>query len=212
LLDGEFTIKSDRRRGSRRWLEAANPDHANIELGEERGFEVWGCLKAVVRVKRCQRPLHLVDCNNFYASRERVFDPRRRGRPVVVLSNNDGCVVARSNEAKAPVIERSQPAHSHCVLAGNRCGQLSRACRHPPAGEFDAMLPLKSSDVLSVEPNGELDRDRHAVVGEHEVLQRLVPQLVVADRGDDERSCVGCRVLFAVDDDARRVRPCGCCL
>lgn len=43
----------------------------------------------------------LVDGNNFYVSCERVFDPRLEGRPVVVLSNNDGCVVARSNEAKA---------------------------------------------------------------------------------------------------------------
>jgi DNA polymerase V len=43
----------------------------------------------------------LVDCNNFYASCERVFDPSLKGKPVVVLSNNDGIVVARSNEAKA---------------------------------------------------------------------------------------------------------------
>lgn len=43
----------------------------------------------------------LVDCNNFYVSCERVFDPRLIGIPVVVLSNNDGCIVARSNEAKA---------------------------------------------------------------------------------------------------------------
>jgi DNA polymerase V len=43
----------------------------------------------------------LVDCNNFYASCERVFSPKLNGRPIVVLSNNDGCVVARSNEAKA---------------------------------------------------------------------------------------------------------------
>ena len=43
--------------------------------------------------------LALVDCNNFYASCERVFDPRLKGRPIVVLSNNDGCIVARSNEA-----------------------------------------------------------------------------------------------------------------
>jgi DNA polymerase V len=43
----------------------------------------------------------LVDCNNFYASCERVFSPRLNGQPIVVLSNNDGCVVARSNEAKA---------------------------------------------------------------------------------------------------------------
>ncbi len=43
----------------------------------------------------------LVDCNNFYASCERVFDPTLNGRPIVVLSNNDGCVIARSAEAKA---------------------------------------------------------------------------------------------------------------
>ena len=43
----------------------------------------------------------LVDCNNFYASCERVFNPKLEGKPIVVLSNNDGCVVARSNEAKA---------------------------------------------------------------------------------------------------------------
>jgi DNA polymerase V len=43
----------------------------------------------------------LVDCNNFYASCERVFNASIRNRPVVVLSNNDGCIIARSNEAKA---------------------------------------------------------------------------------------------------------------
>ena len=42
----------------------------------------------------------LMDCNNFYASCERVFNPALNGKPVVVLSNNDGCVIARSNEAK----------------------------------------------------------------------------------------------------------------
>lgn len=43
----------------------------------------------------------LIDCNNFYASCERVFNPKLEGKPVVILSNNDGCVIARSNEAKA---------------------------------------------------------------------------------------------------------------
>ena len=51
----------------------------------------------------------LADCNNFYASCERVFNPRLRNRPVVVLSNNDGCVVARSNEAKALGIAMGEP-------------------------------------------------------------------------------------------------------
>jgi len=43
----------------------------------------------------------LVDCNNFYASCERVFNPNLQGKPVAILSNNDGCVIARSDEAKA---------------------------------------------------------------------------------------------------------------
>lgn len=51
----------------------------------------------------------LVDCNNFYASCERVFNPKLNGRPVIVLSNNDGCVVARSNEAKALGIGMAVP-------------------------------------------------------------------------------------------------------
>ena len=42
----------------------------------------------------------LVDCNNFYCSCERLFDPSLRNIPVVVLSNNDGCAIARSDEAK----------------------------------------------------------------------------------------------------------------
>ncbi|ERS89635.1 MULTISPECIES: hypothetical protein [Marinobacter] len=48
-----------------------------------------------------QPVLALVDCNNFYASCEKLFRPDLRNTPVVVLSNNDGCVVARSKEAKA---------------------------------------------------------------------------------------------------------------
>ena len=52
----------------------------------------------------------LVDCNNFYASCERVFKPNLRYQPIVVLSNNDGCVIARSNEAKALGIPMGAPA------------------------------------------------------------------------------------------------------
>ena len=52
----------------------------------------------------------LVDCNNFYASCQRVFEPHLVGKPVVILSNNDGCVIARSNEAKALGIQMGAPA------------------------------------------------------------------------------------------------------
>jgi len=64
----------------------------------------------------------LADCNNFYVSCERVFNPKLEGKPVVVLSNNDGCVVSRSNEAKelgikmgAPVFELSGMIKRHGV-------------------------------------------------------------------------------------------------
>jgi DNA polymerase V len=51
----------------------------------------------------------LIDANNFYVSCERVFDPRLEGKPVVVLSNNDGCAVARSNEVKALGVKMGTP-------------------------------------------------------------------------------------------------------
>ncbi|BCB25917.1 DNA polymerase V subunit UmuC [Sulfurimicrobium lacus] len=66
----------------------------------------------------------LIDCNNFYVSCERVFNPRLEGRPVVVLSNNDGCVVARSNEVKALGVGMAVPwfqiralAEQHDIVA-----------------------------------------------------------------------------------------------
>lgn len=60
----------------------------------------------------------LIDCNNFYASCERVFRPDLRNQPIVVLSNNDGCVIARSNESKALGIKMGEPYFniaSQCV-------------------------------------------------------------------------------------------------
>jgi DNA polymerase V len=51
----------------------------------------------------------LIDCNNFYASCERLFRPDLRDKPIVILSNNDGCVIARSNEAKALGIKMGEP-------------------------------------------------------------------------------------------------------
>ena len=51
----------------------------------------------------------LADCNNFYVSCERVFNPSLEGKPVVVLSNNDGCVISRSEEAKKLGIKMGEP-------------------------------------------------------------------------------------------------------
>jgi len=58
----------------------------------------------------------LVDCNNFYVSCERVFNPLLKTKPVVVLSNNDGCIIARSNEAKALGIPMGAPLHLYKEL------------------------------------------------------------------------------------------------
>ena len=55
----------------------------------------------------------LVDCNNFYVSCERVFQPRLENSPVVILSNNDGCVISRSNEAKTLDIPMGAPAFKY---------------------------------------------------------------------------------------------------
>ena len=70
----------------------------------------------------------LVDCNNFYVSCERVFNPKLEGLPVIILSSNDGCAIARSNEAKECGVKMAQPLyqftdivkkHDIQVLSGN---------------------------------------------------------------------------------------------
>jgi DNA polymerase V len=71
-----------------------------------------------------QRAIALVDCNNFYVSCERVFQPKLEGKPVVVLSNNDGCVVSRSQEVKdlglkmaVPWYQMKDLARRHGIIA-----------------------------------------------------------------------------------------------
>ncbi|MDO8262792.1 MAG: Y-family DNA polymerase [Gallionella sp.] len=71
-----------------------------------------------------QRAIALIDCNNFYVSCERLFQPKLEGKPVVVLSNNDGCVVSRSQEAKdlgikmgAPWFQLKDLARRHGIIA-----------------------------------------------------------------------------------------------
>ena len=56
-----------------------------------------------------KQSIALIDCNSFYASCERIFDPKLLGKPVVVLSNNDGCIITRSKEAKALGIKMGEP-------------------------------------------------------------------------------------------------------
>lgn len=67
----------------------------------------------------------LVDCNNFYVSCERVFNPKLEGRPVGVMSNNDGCVVARSQEIKNLGVAMGMPAHQIDPHVRRKCILLS---------------------------------------------------------------------------------------
>lgn len=98
-------------------LQAENPDYPEFVIGEEMPAEVWGVAVGVVRKLRRLRwrmtalpPFALIDCNNFYVSCERVFDRRLEGVSVLVLSNNDGCAIARSQEVKALGIKMGAPA------------------------------------------------------------------------------------------------------
>ena len=76
----------------------------------------------------------LLDCNNFYVSCERLFQPALLGKPVVVLSNNDGCIIARSDEAKAlgiPMGLPAIPAHALNILCDHGSGQFGAGVDHP---------------------------------------------------------------------------------
>jgi len=106
----------------------------------------------------------LVDCNNFYASCERVFDPRLEQRPIVVLSNNDGCVIARSNEAKALGIAMGEPAfqkeevyakHNVAVFSSNFAlyGDMSQRVMRTLA-QHSAAMEIYSIDEAFLDCSG----------------------------------------------------------
>ena len=111
----------------------------------------------------------LADCNNFYASCERVFDPSLTDRPVVVLSSNDGCIVARSNEAKALGIGMGQPIfkardlvrqHDIAVLSSNYTlyEDMSRRV-FTVLEQFTPELELYSIDEAFLGLDGFVNRD-----------------------------------------------------
>ncbi len=90
-------------------LHSENPNYKPIPICIEDNFEIWGKVLHSIQLFSKLKMIALVDCNNFYVSCERVFDPTLRRRPVVVLSNNDGCVIARSEEAKELGIKMGTP-------------------------------------------------------------------------------------------------------
>lgn len=112
FIDGEFTVKRVRLETDAAWLVPSNPDYPLIKVTKENEFIVWGIVTYTIKKESEKKIMFgLVDCNNFYASCERVFNPSLNGKPIVVLSNNDGCVIARSNEAKALGIKMGVPAY-----------------------------------------------------------------------------------------------------
>ncbi len=116
----------------------------------------------------------LADCNNFFASCERVFRPDLQGRPVIVLSNNDGCAVARSNEAKALGIKMGDPLfkirdivnkHKVAVFSGNMAlyGDMSQRVRWV-LEEFAPAIEVYSIDEAFLDLRGlqNVDFDQYA--------------------------------------------------
>ena len=120
FIDGEFTLKTVRFDDNEKciWLVPANEEYTPIKITEENNFLIWGVL--TYNIKRQLRK------GRFYCSCERVFNPLLRDKPVVVLSNNDGCVVARSNEVKAMGIKMGTPLYQiREVLEANNVAVFS---------------------------------------------------------------------------------------
>jgi DNA polymerase V len=129
--------------------------------------------------------LALVDCNNFYVSCERLFRPDLAGKPVVVLSNNDGCVVSRSNEAKAIGIKMGQPwfqarslseEHNILALSSNYAlyADLSNRVMNLLA-EFSPRHEVYSIDECFVDLTGmsDLRTLSYAILGPTKTLAKL---------------------------------------
>lgn len=116
----------------------------------------------------------LADCNNFFASCERVFRPDLQGKPIIVLSNNDGCAIARSNEAKALGIKMGDPLfkirdivakHNVAVFSGNMAlyGDMSQRVRWV-LEEFAPFVEVYSIDEAFLDLRGvsNVDFDAYA--------------------------------------------------
>ncbi|GAA3714633.1 hypothetical protein GCM10022268_24190 [Sphingomonas cynarae] len=122
-------------------------------------------------------PIALIDCNNYYVSCERAFDASLVGVPVIVLSNNDGCAIARSQEAKALGIKMGDPIHhlrdkvrahgirvlsSNYTLYGDMQRRVLAACE-----AFARDVEIYSIDEIFLDLASFVNRDRvsHDVPG-----------------------------------------------
>jgi hypothetical protein len=148
-VNGELTVKRLRQVDGVPELHPENPAYPVIRFQEGRGAAHLGGGDQRRPSRALRRSMFaLVDGNNFYVSCERVFNPRLRDQPVVVLSNNDGCVVARSNEVKALGVkmgtrwfQMKDLARQHGILGPVQ--QLQPLCGHeqPHDGGAGDLLP-----------------------------------------------------------------------
>ena len=130
-----------------------------------------------------KRPIAISDSANFYVSAERIFDPTLKNVPVIVLPNNDGCAVARSDEAKALGIKMGEPLHlikdkikAHGVRVFSSSytlyGDISRRVVDVYE-DFTPNVEIYSIDECFLDFSGFKDRDGHARAMRHEVLRRI---------------------------------------
>lgn len=128
-------------------------------------------------------PIAISDSANFYVSAERIFDPTLKGVPVIVLSNNDGCAVARSDEAKALGIRMGTPvhlirdkiaAHSVRILSSNYTlyGDISRRVVDVYE-DYTPNVEIYSIDECFLDFSGLKDRVAHARTMRRDVLRRV---------------------------------------
>ncbi|TDX26215.1 impB/mucB/samB family protein [Modicisalibacter xianhensis] len=93
----------------------------------------------------------LIDCNNFFVSCERLFEPALEGVPVGVLSNNDGCVIARSEELKALGIAMGMPVHQ--IPPGQRRRIVLRSTNSALYGDLSSRVQqVLATRVPALEP------------------------------------------------------------
>lgn len=88
----------------------------------------------------------LIDGNNFYCSCERVFQPRLQGKPLICLSNNDGCAIARSDEAKALGVKMAQPWYQIRHLEKS-AGLVALSANFPLYGDMSARMMSLASEL-----------------------------------------------------------------
>jgi len=135
----------------------------------------------------------LVDCNNFFVSCERVFQPQLEGKPVVVLSNNDGCVVARSNESKAMGIKMGTPFFQVKNLVENG-SLIVRSSNYTLYGDLSArVMSILSTYAPSLEV---YSIDEAYMIMEGLDLERI--KSICAEIVYKVRKCVGIPVSIGI--------------